>query len=502
MAAQTLRDYQQRGVDEIAAAIKRGAKRILVVLPTGGGKTTIFSSIIRNTSVRCAVLVHRRELATQAANRLREFGVDFGFVLAGEQPRPLARVQIAGVQTLVRRDKPPARLIIPDEAHLSTADTWQTILNEYPDSVVIGFTATPWRMGGKPLAGQYDEVIVISSPAELRQQGYLSPYVGFSYLAPDLTGVEKVGDEYNQKQTGAAMSAPAIVNNIVEQWLRHAWHLSTVVFAVTTDHSRQLTAQFQAAGVRAEHLDGKTPPEQRKAILARVDAGVTQVLCNVGVAVEGLDIPRLKCCVLARPTMSLSRALQMMGRVRRPWNGLTARIHDHAFVIRAHGLPDAERDYSLHAKQEDPKPLTTCTLCLALYSGLQCPACNHQNEQATERVGPEMLDTAEQYEFSSEDTPATQTAVERPPVKVEWNSVGREVEGVFQGTSEEETSFGKRKRYLVQGKKRTYSFPSTAQLNQKMASVITGDKIRVTFTGEQSISGGKTLKLFRVERDT
>jgi superfamily II DNA or RNA helicase len=505
---QELREYQKDGLARVLAAYAAGARSVLMVLPTGGGKTSVFCHLASETSARVLILVHRRELATQAANRLREFGVDFGFVMSGEHPKPAARVQIASVQTLVRRAAPRATLVIADEAHLSTAATWSQILEQYPNAKILGVTATPWRLGGKPLIGAYDASVVVSTPAKLREAGFLSPYCGFSYLAPDLSGVEKVGDDYNQQQTGAAMGAPAIVTNIVEQWQAHARELSTVVFAVTVEHSQKLTAEFRAAGVRAEHLDGGTPVEQRKAILARVERGVTQVLCNVGVAVEGLDIPRLKCCVLARPTMSLARAIQMMGRVRRPWNGVTARIHDHAFVIKAHGLPDQERDYSLTAKNVDPPPLRQCKQCLATYDPKEtedgsCPVCAYKAPvEIAERTGPEMIDDAEQFDFSSDDAPAAapEPPVVLPPVAVEWTKPGRVIEGIFQGSTEEKTPFGMRLRFMVQGAKRAYSLPGNAELAQKMRVIKTGERVRVEFTGERELPGGKTMKTFRLQR--
>ncbi len=315
------------------------------------------------------IVVHRRELATQAAKRLREFGVDFGFIMAGESAKPYARVQIASVQTLVRRKVPRAAVVVCDEAHLSTANTWAKVLEQYPKAKILGFTATPWRLSGKPLVGAYDACVVMSTPRELREQGHLCDYVGFSYKTPDLSAVATVAGEYNERQSEEAMREPTIVANIVQQWLAHASTLSTVVFAVTVEHSQTLCAEFRAAGVSAEHLDGSTAKLRRDAILARVESGATRVLCNVGVAVEGLDIPRLKCVVLARPTKSLSRMLQMCGRGRRPWGGLVCRIHDHAFNIKLHGLPDAERDYALDSKPADPPSLTQCEQCMALYAG-------------------------------------------------------------------------------------------------------------------------------------
>ena len=507
---QELREYQKDGLARVLAAYAAGARSVLMVLPTGGGKTSVFCHLAAETSARVLILVHRRELATQAANRLREFGVDFGFVMSGEHPKPAARVQIASVQTLVKRAAPRAGLVIADEAHLSTAATWTQILEQYPNAKILGVTATPWRLGGKPLVGAYDACVVVSTPAELRRQGYLCQYNGFSYLAPDLSGVAKVGDEYNQQQSSDAMRAPAIVTDIVEKWQAHASHLSTVVFAVTVEHSKDLTAQFRAAGVRAEHLDGSTPIEQRRAILARVESGATQVLVNVGVAVEGLDIPRLKCCIDANPTMSLARALQKWGRVRRPWKGVIARIHDHAFNIKRHGLPDQERDYSLVAKSVNPPALRQCKKCLAQFDPQEtddgsCPVCAYKAPvEISERNGPEMIDDAEQFDFSSDDAaPVTPppSAEPRPPVMLEWTKVGRVVEGVYKGSVDEKTPFGTRPRFLVEGEKRAYSIPGHAELALKMRPVRVGDGVRVTFTGEKALPGGKTMKTFRLEHD-
>lgn len=507
MPPQVLRDYQLRGRAEIFSAWRRKARRVLAVAPVGAGKTTLFGSIAADVPVDVLILVHRRELATQACNRLREFGVDHGLIMSGDVERPAARVQVAMIQTLVRRNRfPRARVVIIDEAHLSTAQTYATILERYPDALILGVTATPWRLSGKPLAGAYDASIVVATPNELREQGHLSPYVGFSYKTPDLSDVGQVGEDYDQGRAAQVMSA--ITGDVVAEWLAHARELSTVVFACTVEHSLKLTAEFRAAGVTAEHLDGETPIMQRKAILARVEAGVTQVLCNVNVAVEGLDIPRLKCCVLVRPTMSISRAIQQMGRVRRPWGGLTARIHDHAFVISRHGLPDADRDFTLHAKKEKPPSLTRCSKCGAIYEGSAvCPGCGIAAEPKPQ--GERVLKTvedAEQYDFSSEDAAelaaldAAAPAIPRPPVKVRWDTVGREITGVYEGATESAGPFGPRLVHRVRGEKRTYELPGGRHLNALLRPVAVGELVAVKFSGVLDLSGGRSMNQFEVAR--
>jgi superfamily II DNA or RNA helicase len=402
--------------------------------------------------------------------------------------------------------------VIPDEAHLSTARTWQQVLEHYAHAKILGFTATPYRLSGKPLASAYDRVVVIATPRELREAGHLSPYVGFSYKAPDLSEVEVVGEDYDRGQSAAAMSA--ITGDIVAEWLAHARDLSTVVFACTVEHSQALTAEFRAKGITAEHLDGKTPLFQRKSILARVESGATQVLCNVGIAVEGLDIPRLKCCVDAAPTMSLARAIQKWGRVRRPWKGQVARIHDHAFNIGTeenphHGLPDADRDYSLHAKKEKPPSLSVCESCRAIYEGRTCPACGSEKEP--EPRGERELavvENAEQFGFSSEDAAtfaaidaATPAADFKSTVMLSWDTEGRVVEGVFEGAEEEKTSYGTRVRYVIRGAKRRYSVPETAQLRALLRAARVDHPVWIKYTGEAAISGGRSMKQFEVEVD-
>jgi DNA repair protein RadD len=510
MPPQVLREYQARGRARIYEAWKRGSRVLLLVLPTGGGKTTLFGLIVAELAAAglpSLILVHRRELATQAANRLREFGVDFGFIMAGEPARPFAPVQIASVQTLaqrIARSDPTVmrflsrvRLAVADEAHLSTAATWTKALDAVPRARVLGVTATPWRLGGKPLIGAYDEAIVVATPRELREAGYLCDYVGFSYKSPDLSEIETTGGDYNEQQSAKAMRAPAIVDNIVEQWLAHASDLSTVVFAVTVEHSQELCAKFLAAGVSAEHLDGATPKEKRAAILRRVERGETRVLCNVGVAVEGLDIPRLKCCVLARPTKSLARAIQMMGRVRRPWNGVVARIHDHAFVVRAHGLPDADRDYTLRAKAPRPEALFRCAECGAYAEVGPCLLCGAEPEAAP--VGERVLATvpdAEQFQFDSATELPTEEEKPRPVTEVAWSD-GKTVEGIFLGTETVEGRYGPRKVHVLQALKRDYRLPGYAHLDWQMAKVPLYAQTRVSQVGETGPVARRS-RLFKV----
>jgi DNA repair protein RadD len=514
---QTPRDYQASALRNVLAAFKLGALRVLLRLPTGGGKTTVFGILAAQITAPVLIVVHRRELARQAANRLREFGVDFGFIVAGEQPKPYARVQIGMIQTLAhRKTRPKAGLVICDEAHLSTAATWSKLLEEYPNARILGVTATPWRLSGKPLAAQYDQVVVGAAERELRERGFLCPYVGFSYKSPDLSDVKTTGGDFDAEQSAEKMREPSIVANVVEKWLEHASHLTTIVYAVTVEHSKELCAKFKAAGVVAEHIDGSTPKLVRDAAFARLEAGTLRVLCNVGIAIEGVDVPRIKCVVLARPTKSLTIYLQSVGRGRRPWNGETLRIHDHAFLIKKHGLPDDDRDYSLDARKEDPPAVTQCELCFANYRGPKCPSCDHENEKRI--TGPREIrtvDDAEAFEFASggektgvEPKPVVRPE-DRPPVDKRWDNPGAQVEGVFLGEGAPRR-VGDRtvQTWRVRGARRIYDAPKAAHLDQliaaatKSGALVPGvSPVRMTYLRDQNLGGERWRREFRLEVD-
>ncbi len=389
MSAQVLRPYQSNAMEQVRERLRANVRRILLVAPTGSGKTSVAAAIIDGARAKGGAvlfLAHRRELIDQCSARLDGAGVDHGVIQAGH-PRSLPGlpVQVASVQTLARRGlRPRATLIIVDEAHHARANTYEEILSRYgPDVPVLGLSATPWRLDGRGLGEMFQEVVVAARVRELIEQGHLVSYTGFAYDTPDLAQVRKTGADYNERGLELVMDGSKLAGNIVEQWLAHANGLRTVVFAVSIAHSMHLVERFRAAGVAAEHIDGEMPQGERTAILARLASGTTTVVSNVNVLTEGWDLPQLEVCVLARPTLSVGLYLQMVGRCLRPAPGKAiARIHDHAGNILAHGAPDADRDYSLD--EDKPKAnalpaLRTCPDCFALYTGTSCPNCAHED---------------------------------------------------------------------------------------------------------------------------
>lgn len=398
---QTLRPYQREALDELRSKL-RHHRRLLLVAPVGAGKTTIAAEMIHSAigrGRRVLFLAHRKELIDQCSQRLDQFAVPHGVIMAGHpRAEPSAQVQVASVQTLARRKKPPADLVIIDECHHARARTYEKILAEYESAAVIGLTATPWRTDGKGLGNLFEDLVVAATPQDLVDQGYLVPARGWAFSAPDLSEVRTVAGDFEKGGLELVMGGSAILGNIVQAYLDHASGKRGVLFATSIKHSQELAARFVAAGVAAEHLDGTTPKEEREAILSRLAAGETRIVCNVAVLCEGWDLPALEVCILARPTKSEGLYLQQVGRVLRTAPGKTcALIHDHGGNVERHGLPELERDYSLDSDRKRDKqaipPMSTCTECLALYlSALrECPECGVQSESAKRREAPEEI---------------------------------------------------------------------------------------------------------------
>ena len=205
-----------------------------------------------------------------------------------------------------------------------------------------------------------------------------------------------IRDSYNEKAlSGLYASQPAIRGDIVNKWFEHAAGKRTILFAASIENSKAFVADFQARGVRAEHLD-YTMKDERDAIIKRVRSGETTLVSNVTLLTEGVDVPELECAILARPTMSSALYLQMVGRIMRPKSdGSKARIHDHAGNCLRHGLPDADRDFTLeHSKPPRPPTLHTCPKCFAVFEGPICPHCNYlvgSEPESEKRNGPRYL---------------------------------------------------------------------------------------------------------------
>lgn len=391
------RPYQGRAVQQVLEyAVEYISGRILLVVPGGGGKTFIGATLLRIMAVeqglRGLAWAHRRELVDGMYEHLVECGVPrelLGVVMAGD-PRhnPAAPIQVASVDTLHHRDKPPADLVISDEAHRDASDGRRKLRGLYPDALHVGLTATPCRLDGRGLGREYDTMIVVAQPSELIADGHLAPapriFTVPPELLPELKGVKVAGGDYELGELERATNRRTLVGSIVSEWQRLAERRRTMVFPVGLKHSRAIVARFRAAGIAAEHLDGETPRGERRKILEALAAGTVQVVSSCGVLSEGINVPAVKCVVMARPTKSLALVIQQASRAMRPWEGVRPLILDHAgnVVVQKHGMPHADQEWSLKPALSSRKwsgkaPAKACEECRAVVAAgcAACPEC-------------------------------------------------------------------------------------------------------------------------------
>ena len=350
-----LRDYQSDLIDRAQQSWDAGNRRVMLQLATGGGKTICFAHIVQMfaaTEQTALVLAHREELIKQAADKITAItGIEPGIIKAGHKADYSRSIQVASIQSLIRRLKhcPHPDLIVVDEAHHSTANSYRQVLSNFPQSYILGVTATPIRLDGSGFRGLFDELVCGVTVRELIEMGSLSP---FKYFAPDrsmsLVDVRKRGGDYSAESIENANPSESVAADCLKAYGDYLEGKQVVIFAVSVAHSQAIACSFSACGIPAAHLDGNSDSDVRSQTMAAFREGRIRVLTNCALFDEGLDIPGLDGVILARPTASLSRFLQMVGRALRPApNKEYARIIDLAGNWERHGLPDDERTWTL-----------------------------------------------------------------------------------------------------------------------------------------------------------
>jgi superfamily II DNA or RNA helicase len=402
-----LRDYQIDIVEKIEQAIASGKRRILVVLPTGGGKTVACAEKIRRDAaqyLRSLFLCHRIEILGQTSQRLIEHDMPLGahgIIQAGRAAdlRPQAPVQIASIDTLHARlkrdaiDLPTADVVYFDEAHRARGRTREALLNRFPNAVWIGWTATPIRGDGRGLGGDlFQEMITGPSTPELIKLGALVPPKVYAPVYRDVAqGVKTSKGDYVIGALSKRMNTEELVGDIVTEYLAHGENRATVAFSVDVAHAVSIRDRFRNAGVPAEFVCGDTPAKEREQTLAALANGEIKVVASCMVLTEGWDCPPVSCVVLARPTKQLGLYLQMAGRGLRPHPGKADCIFlDHSGGAYKHGLPDDVIRWTLEsderatnktaeARKREKRELGKCPECDAVLGGPPpCWSCGWQ----------------------------------------------------------------------------------------------------------------------------
>jgi superfamily II DNA or RNA helicase len=393
------RDYQHKAIQDIRTSYIAGNKSPLLVLPTGGGKTIVFSYIAATTAARSKkvlILVHRVELLRQTSDKLNWAGVRHGLVNPQYTQDLTATVQVASVQTLVRRLAHFKRFFVPDliiidEAHHATAGTWRKIVEEFPTSRVLGVTATPVRGDGKGLGvesgGIFDDMVIGTQVQELIDMGFLvKPIIYAPADKLDLTGVRTKMGDYDKHEIEIRVDKPSITGNAVQHYRNLCNGVPAVAFCVSIKHAEHVAAEFRANGYRAYAVDGGMEDDVRKKILNGLGNGTVDVVASCDLISEGTDIPAIGCAILLRPTQSTGLYIQQVGRALRPCEGKEyAIILDHVGNVITHGLPEEFREWSLDGEERSKKKsaapkclVKQCPSCYMMHKPApSCPSCGH-----------------------------------------------------------------------------------------------------------------------------
>lgn len=426
-----LRPYQEQGLNLIKTAMsgrihdaieyRRGhagaARKVLYVLPTGGGKTVTYSAIAEGAAAkgnRVLILEHRKELIYQASLALAGLGVPHQVVAppakvneikrrhVAEHGQPYVRenaqVAVASVQTLARRfdwlDRYRPALVICDEAHHAIAGTWKRISEATEYAMQLGVTATPCRTSGAGLSEVFEAMVIGPTMAELIELGNLVPPRVFAPpLGASLDGVHTKSGDWDAKEMADVLDRPTITGSAVDHYGQLAPGKPAIVFCCNRRHATNVAAEFKAAGWRFEVIDGTLDDGVRDKLIAGLSSGAVQGLVSVDVISEGTDVPAAEVAIMLRATQSLSLYLQQAGRVLRPAPGKShGLILDHVGNALRHGLPQGDHDWALEGEKkrrrkrgdeepEDDIKIAQCPKCYQVHEPMPaCPHCGHVYE--------------------------------------------------------------------------------------------------------------------------
>lgn len=418
-----LRDYQESAVHGLRASISRGHRKVLLVSPTGSGKTVMFSEMVRLATLkgnRVLVIAHRKELVEQTSKKLDENGIDHGVIKSGHwRARPHLPVQVASIQTLIKRDHFEAELAIIDEAHRAPTAMYGTALDRFQKPpVVVGVTATPYRLDGLGLGDMFEDMIVAAHAKPLCAQGYL--------MEPEVIG--PAGGSIPKDMPKADI---VVRGKVIEHWKRYADNGRTAVFCRDVQHSKATAEAFREAGIPAAHLDGKTSKTRREEMLQDLADGRLKVICNCNVLTEGWDLPLLECIVLLRPTESRMLYKQMVGRVMRPHkNKRFARVIDHVGLTLMHGPVTSPERYTLSRSAGDSVNFKGGIDEIPL--AIICEACNRMFDPERRKCP---------YCGAANDTPPPERTIAETNEKLVILPSGLELKQGFNATQEEKQAY-------------------------------------------------------------
>lgn len=363
----SLRPYQQKAKENIFEAWDE-CTNVMFQMPTGTGKTRLFSSIIsdiktwgvqHSEDVKILIIAHRIELIDQISENLERYKVSHG-IIAGGKPRNLSHpVQVASIQTITHHSNKDVasdlnvNYIIVDEAHHCVANSYRILWGMYPDAKKLGVTATPWRMNNGGFCSVFDKIILSQSIQEFIDEGWLAPYSYYSInynstIQKEIDSITEfdIEGDYKVSALENKMDTLKIRAQLLDSYLKFAKGKKGIIYSISRKHSDHICHEYRDAGINIVRIDSKTPKDERKLYVQRFRKGLIDIIVNVDIFSEGFDCPDIEFIQLARPTKSLTKYLQQVGRGLRPIAGKEhCMILDNVGLHFIFGLPNAERNW-------------------------------------------------------------------------------------------------------------------------------------------------------------
>ena len=363
----SLRPYQQQAKEDIFSAWD-DCDAVMFQMPTGTGKTRLFTSIIsdiktwgvqNDEDVKILIIAHRIELIDQISENLERYKVSHG-IIAGGKPRDLRYpVQVASVQTITHRNNLDVagdlnvNFIIVDEAHHCVANSYKKLWEMYPNAKKLGVTATPWRMNNGGFESVFDRIIISQSIQSFIDAGWLAPYDYYSIninseIQKEIDSITEfdVEGDYKISELEKKIDTSRIRAQLLDSYLKYAKGKKGIIYSISRKHSDHICQEYREAGINIVRIDSKTPKDERKLYVERFKKGLIDIIVNVDIFSEGFDCPDIEFIQLARPTKSLVKYLQQVGRGLRPTAGKSVcLILDNVGLHFQFGLPNSERNW-------------------------------------------------------------------------------------------------------------------------------------------------------------
>ena len=338
-------------------------------MPTGTGKTRLFTSLIRDISLSSLqknrrkgilIIAHRTELIEQINDSLNKYRIPHGIIAGAFKDRRnlLLPVQVASIQTITHPSNKMlanafhADFIIIDEAHHATAHSYTKLWDYYPNSKKLGVTATPWRMDGRGFKGYFDTLIPSMAIKEFLRKGWLAPYKYYSVsvaskIRREIESIQEFGidGDYKICALEQIVDTGRIRAQLLDSYFEFAKGKKGIIYSISRKHSKHICSQFLDAGIKIADIDSETPAHLRKKLVQDFKNGDLDIIVNVDIFSEGFDCPNLEFVQLARPTRSLVKYIQQVGRGLRRNGDKQCLILDNVGMYERFGLPDDDRPW-------------------------------------------------------------------------------------------------------------------------------------------------------------